>query len=89
MKEYALFVKQNGDAELYCGGVFAFAAKHGGVASSVAGLWTTLDAAGERLVEIREMGIDDRSGEQTFMVKTLPKGVRSEPPPHNGSGVGC
>jgi len=77
MKEYDLFVKQNGEAQLVCGGQPAFYASEGGIAMSVAKLWNVLAEAGERLVEIREIGIDKCSGEQTFRVKTLPS---CEPP---------
>ena len=79
MKEYALFTKQNGDAELFCGGQYMRGASGLGLASNVAGLWSALDDAGERLVEIRETGMNELTGEQTFVVKTLPKGVKRTP----------
>jgi len=77
VKEYALFVKANGDAELYCGGQFVLGANGLGTARNIASLWNALDKFGERLIELRETGIDNRSGDLVYVLKTVPKG---EPP---------
>jgi hypothetical protein len=77
MKEYTLFVKQNGDAQLYGGGQFMLGAAKLGTARNIATIWNALDSFGERVVELRETGIDNRSGELVFVLKTVPK---SQPP---------
>jgi hypothetical protein len=73
VKEYALFIKENGDAEMYCGGQFFLGASTKGRAGNIATLWNALDAFGERVIQLSDTGIDPASGEQTFRIKTLPK----------------
>jgi len=73
VKEYVLFVKANGDIEMYCGGQFALGASTKGLAGNFATLWDALTSFGENLVELRDTGVDQRSGERTFTLKTLSK----------------
>lgn len=72
MKEYALFVEVNGDAQLYCGGQFALGANNLGLADNIAQIWKTLEQARERVVELREVRYNPTDRTRTFIIKTLP-----------------